>query len=148
MKVDLAPHERLQVHKAIAIAVEAFQDVPDGTLKLLHSLRVALRGLDAAEIAVGALHDVLEDTTFTAADLKMRGVDDSIIGVVQALTRDAPTLTYEAFVETIRSYGGVARRVKLHDLDDNLQRVFELESRERAEALHRRYMKARRLLLP
>ena len=67
------------------------------------------------------LHDVLEDTEITAADLAARGYAPEVIDTVQAVTKSPdPEMTYAQRIERLARAGTVsAIRVKLADLTDN-----------------------------
>jgi (p)ppGpp synthase/HD superfamily hydrolase len=92
----------------------------------LHPVRV-MRGLgpDAtlATRQVALLHDVLEDTHLTAADLAAAGFPPDVIGAVKLLTRDKTAGTYADYVAGIATSGNaMAIAVKIADLTDNLGR--------------------------
>jgi (p)ppGpp synthase/HD superfamily hydrolase len=85
---------------------------------VLHLFRVmlAVEGRDARTAAV--LHDVIEDTSVTAADLRKEGIPERVVEAVIALTHREED-TYEAYVEALAP-NPLARQVKLADLADNL----------------------------
>ncbi len=65
---------------------------------VMHLFRVmlAVEGWDAR--TAGVLHDVIEDTSVTADDLREAGIPERVVEAVDALThRDEDT--YEAYVE-------------------------------------------------
>lgn len=68
--------------------------------------------------AVGWLHDVLEDSEFTAADLRRAGVRDDIIKSVETLTK-VPNEPNEDYYRRV-SNDYFARKVKIADMQDNL----------------------------
>jgi (p)ppGpp synthase/HD superfamily hydrolase len=108
------------VERARAIALRAHQGQVDkaGRSYLAHPERVAQRVLgEGAAEAVAWLHDVLEDTEVTSADLSAEGIDPEVIAAVEALTRldGEPTESYYARVAA----DPLALRVKLADLADN-----------------------------
>ena len=139
--------EQVYIARAIATIAHRGQVDKAGAPYITHPERVVghLHNPIAAEIAAAWLHDVLEDTDLTRDDLHAAGVDWSIIGTVEALTRtkgQAP----EEYYETIRgSYR--ARRVKLADIADNTDpnRLALLDDATIAR-LTRKYAKARLLL--
>lgn len=51
-------------------------------------------------VMAGLLHDVLEDTTMTAADLLAAGVPPTVVGIVRELTHD-PARSYEMTIRRI-----------------------------------------------
>jgi (p)ppGpp synthase/HD superfamily hydrolase len=67
---------------------------------------------------VGVLHDSLEDTSLTMADLRAAGYSDEICDAVDCLTRRAGE-KYEDMIARIKP-NPLARLVKLADLNDNL----------------------------
>ena len=68
---------------------------------------------------VALLHDVLEDTEMTTADLKLKGFDNEIIKAVDALTRQKEENKYFDFIERVAK-NDIARIVKIYDLEDNM----------------------------
>ena len=120
---------------AVALAVRAHRDQRDKRNEpyLLHVFRVMLSQHDETARIVGVLHDSLEDTSVTLADLRAAGFSDEICEAVDCLTR-RPGEPYE---ETIARVGAnpLARRVKLADLEDNMDPKRRLEGAEEAEHL-------------
>lgn len=107
------------LERAIAVAARAHEGQHDkgGSAYILHPLRVMLRVCTAEQRIVAVLHDVLEDTGMSLADLAREGFNLKILAAVQALSRRDDE-SYEAFV--IRVGGDpLARVVKLADLADN-----------------------------
>jgi len=105
---------------AIALAVEAHHGQKDknGQPYILHPLRVMLRLESERERIVGVLHDVIEDTPTTLADLLALGYLEDVVTAIEHMTRREDE-TYEQFTERAAS-DPIARRVKLADLEDNL----------------------------
>jgi hypothetical protein len=105
---------------AIEIAVRAHagqMTKSDKEPYITHPLRVmnAVQGESAKIVAV--LHDVLEDTATTAADLRKAGFSEEIITAVESVTRPRGE-SYADFV--VRSKANpLGRQVKLADLTDN-----------------------------
>lgn len=109
--------------KAQRIAEYAHLDQLDkqGKPYIDHCRRVAeaVEGDEAK--AVAWLHDVIEDTRFTATHLRGIGIPDAVVDVVNnALTRLAGE-PYESYIERIKGFGAIAVTVKLADLRDNLR---------------------------
>jgi (p)ppGpp synthase/HD superfamily hydrolase len=107
------------IEKALQIAAHAHEGQQDkhGQPYIFHPLRVmsAVEGAEARIVAV--LHDVIEDTSVTAEDLRREGFSESILEALDLLThrKDEPYVNY-----VVRCKGhDVARRVKLADLEDN-----------------------------
>lgn len=67
---------------------------------------------------VAALHDVVEDSGYTLEDLQRRGFSSEVVDAVDALTR----LRNEPYNVFLRrgATNPIARKVKLADLQDNL----------------------------
>jgi len=122
----------MNVERALQIAIDAHRNQQDryGAPYILHVMRVMMRGKNEAEKMVGLLHDVVEDTPLTFDDLRREGFDDSIIEAVRCLTRPEGE-SYEDFIRRIKT-NSLAIRVKLNDLEDNMdmRRVPELTEKD------------------
>jgi (p)ppGpp synthase/HD superfamily hydrolase len=107
------------LEKALQIAVKAHegQKERDGLPYIMHPLRV-MNGVEGEEaMIVGVLHDVIEDTSVTAEDLRKAGFTEIIVTAVLCVTHRKDE-SYADYV--VRCKGNeVARRVKLADLKDN-----------------------------
>ncbi|MFP2962710.1 GTP pyrophosphokinase [Myxococcus sp. 1LA] len=105
---------------AIALAVAAHHGQRDkaGQTYILHPLRVMMRLDTDEERTVAILHDVVEDTPYTLERLRELGYPEAVLAALDALTRREDE-TYEAFIERLRPLP-LARRVKLADLEDNM----------------------------
>jgi len=108
------------LEKAILIAAWAHvgQTNPQGEPYILHPLRVMLRLDDDVQRAVAVLHDVVEDTDVEIADLARAGLPWDILDGVTAMTH-RPDETYEDYIRRLSS-NPIARRVKLSDLEGNM----------------------------
>ncbi len=121
--------------KALCLAAVAHQDQKDryGNPFILHPLRVMMRLSDNTERIVALLHDVIEKTPCTYAELREQGFSDKVISAVDYLTRRQN----EAYLEYIKraSKNPLAQKVKVADLQDHLdgiqERGLDKESRER-----------------
>ncbi|MBZ4414923.1 HD domain-containing protein [Myxococcus sp. RHSTA-1-4] len=123
---------------AISLAVEAHRGQRDkaGRPYILHPLRVMMRLETDEERTVAILHDVVEDTPWTLERLRERGYPAPVLSALDALTKREGE-TYEAFVERLRP-DALARRVKLADLEDNMDvRRLEAVTPKDAERLAR-----------
>ncbi|CAM4093142.1 HD domain-containing protein [Corallococcus exiguus] len=105
---------------AIALAVAAHQGQRDkaGQPYILHPMRVMLRLASDAERTVAILHDVVEDTPYTLERLRGMGYPEDVLSALDCLTKREGE-SYEAFIERLRPHP-LARRVKLADLEDNM----------------------------
>ena len=138
--------EQALLEKAIEIAVRAHHAQKDryGAPYILHPLRVMGRLETVAERIVGVLHDVVEDTTWTFADLAREGFPSSILEALQCVTK----IEGEDYADFVRRSAGnpLAKRVKLADLEDNmdLRRIPEISEKDRARL--QKYVKAWKFL--
>jgi hypothetical protein len=105
---------------AIALAVEAHKGQRDkaGQTYILHPQRVMLRLDTEHERMAAILHDVVEDTPYTLERLRELGYPEEVLGALDCLTRRTGE-SYEAFIERVLPHP-LARRVKLADLEDNM----------------------------
>jgi (p)ppGpp synthase/HD superfamily hydrolase len=90
----------------------------------LHPLRVAMRLIHCTpeERHAALLHDVVEDTPLTLADLRAFGYSEEVIELVDILTRRLPAgESHREYLERIvSSRNAKALRVKLADVIDNM----------------------------
>jgi len=74
------------------------------------------------EKAVAWLHDVIEDSPITGADLLAAGISARIVFAVVRLTRDEATTSYFEYIRQIKDSGDhLAIAVKTADLIDHLR---------------------------
>ncbi len=104
----------------IALAAEAHRGQVDkgGQPYILHPLRLMLHLVSDVDRIVGVLHDVVEDTHFTQEDLRSRGYPTGVLEALDCLTK-RPAEDYKDFIQRIKP-NPIARRVKLLDLEDNM----------------------------
>jgi hypothetical protein len=123
------------VDDAIALAVHAHRGQLDKRKEpyLLHVFRVMLSQQDETARIVAVLHDSLEDTSVTLADLRAAGYSDEICEAVDCLTR-RPDEPYEKMIDRVAA-NPLARCVKLADLADNMDPKRQLNGPEGAEHL-------------
>jgi (p)ppGpp synthase/HD superfamily hydrolase len=93
---------------------------------ILHVMRVMTRGRDTEEQLLGALHDVLERSDLTIAQLRVKGFPSAVLVALKHITRIEKE-TYEAYIDRV-AQNNLAIRVKVHDLSDkmDLRNVHEL----------------------
>jgi (p)ppGpp synthase/HD superfamily hydrolase len=112
---------------AIKIATEAHagQKRKNGEPYINHAKRVS-SSLNNDEDKIAAwLHDVLEDTQVTISNLRDNGIPESVITVVRFLTRKKDQNYYD-FITCIIDCGPIsAVRVKIADIEDNLNDLNE-----------------------
>ena len=108
------------LEKAILIAVEAHQGQTDkaGESYILHPLRVMFRVSSETEKIAGVLHDIVEDSAWTIADLRKEGFSEGVLEVVECLTRREKE-GYEEFIGRVQ-LNPAARNIKIADLEDNM----------------------------
>lgn len=117
---------------AILLATQTHRGKRDraGAPCILHVLRVMLRMNSCAEHVehldevAAVLHEVLEDSTFTVEDLARAGYPQTVLEALESLIRRAGE-PYEALIERIKR-NPLATRVKLADLDDNINENIDL----------------------
>ena len=133
-------------NKALRLAYEAHAGQFDksGVPYVFHPLHLAEQMEDEESIIAALLHDVVEDTAYSLADLKAMGFPDKALEAVALLTHD-PAEPYLSYVARVKE-NPIARRVKLADLRHNsdLSRIRQVTERdlERVE----KYAAAIRLL--
>jgi (p)ppGpp synthase/HD superfamily hydrolase len=131
------------LEKALELAARAHAGQTDkqGLPYILHPLRV-LMGVESDEARIIAvLHDTLEDTGLTEADLRREGFSEAVVAGVLAVThrRDESYADYVVRCSRLEA----ARQVKLADLADNvrLERVLVRPERLKSDlARVRRYL--------
>ncbi|WP_327359714.1 HD domain-containing protein [Streptomyces sp. NBC_01304] len=98
-------------------------------------------------VMAGLLHDVVEDTPWTAAGLLSAGVGERVVEIVEAVT-NRPGMTYEAKIRTIVA-DPQATLVKIADNAHNSRsdRAAQLDKAKR-ERLAAKYRAARAVLWP
>lgn len=85
---------------------------------IYHPLRIMMRMQTEDEKIVALLHDLVEDTPITLDDLRKEGFSKEVVKAVDLLTR-YPKQTYEEYIADMRG-NRLAIRVKLGDLEDNM----------------------------
>lgn len=136
------------LERAIDIAAEAHAGQLDkaGAPYIAHPMRLMARfllGGNEETAIIAALHDVVEDSKWTLADLRREGFSPQVVSAVDALTRREGE-DYLTYVRRAASHP-LARFVKEADLRDNLdeQRLNKIYDSER---LARKYASGLRAL--
>jgi (p)ppGpp synthase/HD superfamily hydrolase len=108
------------VEKSLAIALRAHTGAVDkaGCAYILHPLRMMAKMTTDTEMSVALLHDVIEDSDMTAAELLAEGIPDEVVSAVLCLTKQAEE-SYQDFVLRAKQ-NPIARKVKIADIEDNL----------------------------
>ena len=111
----------ITLESAIALAAKAHAGQKDlaGEPYILHPLRVMLKVASEPERIVAILHDVVEDTNHTLDDLRLAGCSPEVVDAVDRLTRREGE-DYFDYVARAAEHP-LARRVKIADLEDNME---------------------------
>lgn len=111
------------VETALEIALKAHKGQKDkaGQPYIFHPMRLAAQFDRFDYKAAAYLHDALEDSSITAAQLLEAGIPDYVVEVVELLTFRGPKTDYEYFkyIKNVRR-NPMARDIKRADLLDNL----------------------------
>ena len=135
------------INKAISIAALAHDGQTDkaGKPYIFHPLRVMLNAEGDENVKCAAvLHDVLEDTAITVADLEAAGFGENIITALKLLTR-TPDDDYMEYVKRLKN-NSIAKAVKLADLADNMDMSRIPSPTERDFARLEKYKRALEIL--
>ena len=108
-----------QTKKALKLCFAAHKDQTDksGLPYVFHPFHLAEQMPDEKTTVAALLHDVVEDTSFTLADLREMGFDRDVLDALALLTHQngVPYMDYVAKIKPNR----IARTVKLADLRHN-----------------------------
>ena len=110
----------MNLQRAVSIAIDAHKDQFDkvGKPYITHVFRVMEKGRNDTEKICGVLHDVVEDTPWTLEELEAEGFAPEIIETLALLTHDEQD-SYESYIQQIHAHP-IACRIKIHDLEDNM----------------------------
>ena len=105
--------------KAMKLAFEAHKNQTDktGVPYIFHPFHLAEQMTDENTVCAALLHDVVEDTEITFADLAEAGFPDVILDALRCLTHD-PAVPYIEYVAALRR-NPIAAAVKEADLRHN-----------------------------
>jgi (p)ppGpp synthase/HD superfamily hydrolase len=119
------------IEQSLKIALEAHAGQKDkaGWPYVLHPIRMMLKMDSEIGMAAALLHDVLEDSNFTAETLREEGIPPEVVEAVLCLTRQENE-PYEDFIERAAK-NPIARKVKKADLEDNIDLLRLREIRDR-----------------
>ena len=106
--------------KAIEIAARAHANQVDkaGAPYVFHPLRLMFAVKTPFERMAAVLHDVVEDTALTLADLQGAGFPTEVLGAVEALTKRKGESRLDAARRAAKN--PIALIVKLADVTDNM----------------------------
>lgn len=85
---------------------------------ILHPLRIMSRVESEVEKIVAIMHDVIEDSDRTLEDIRQEGFSDEIVTALALLTKGQDE-AYTDYVSRL-AHNSLARKVKLADLEDNM----------------------------
>ncbi|MDO5292980.1 MAG: HD domain-containing protein [bacterium] len=108
------------IRMAMNIAYKAHDNQIDkaGYPYIQHPILVASKMTDEDSTIVALLHDVVEDTPITLAELAESGFNTDIIEAVGLLTK-TPKQDYIKYIRRIKK-NEIARKVKIEDLRHNM----------------------------
>lgn len=120
------------IEKSLAIALNAYSGQRDkaGKTYILHPLRIMSKMHSEYEMSVALLHDVIEDSDYSAEDLLAEGIPLEVVEAVQLLTK-VDGDSYDQFINRITG-NVLAVKVKLADIEDNIN-VLRLDSVEKQD---------------
>lgn len=108
------------IEKSLEIALKAYAGQKDkaGKTYILHPLRLMAKMDTEMEMAVALLHDVIEDSEYTAEDLINNKIPADVVEAVQCLTK-ANGESYDEFIKRVTN-NKLALKVKKADIEDNI----------------------------
>ncbi len=135
-----------QTVKALRLSYEAHKGQFDksGVPYVFHPVHLAEQMPDEDSTVAALLHDVVEDTACSLADLEAMGFPERALEAVRLLTHD-PEEPYLSYVARVKE-NPVAKRVKLADLRHNSDLTRIPRPTEKDLARVEKYAKAIRLL--
>lgn len=112
--------ELTEFETAICIAARAHhnQFEKSGKPYILHPLRLMTQLSDEHEMTVAVLHDVVEDSELSFEDLIAVGISHQAIASLKLLTH-VDGVPYQDYIAAL-ARDPVARRIKMLDLQDNM----------------------------
>ena len=137
------------MERAIAIAAEAHAGQKDraGAPYILHPIRLMIQMDSENAMMAAVLHDVVENSVWTLDDLRKEEFSNEVLNAVDSLThRDKEGEDYWDYIQRAKS-DPIAIKVKLADLEDNLNPDRLNEITEKDEKRFDRYRKAQEMLL-
>jgi GTP diphosphokinase / guanosine-3',5'-bis(diphosphate) 3'-diphosphatase len=129
----------------IAARAHAGQTDKAGQPYILHPLRVMLAVNSLPEKMAAVMHDVVEDTSVTMADLQSDGFAPEVLAAIEALTKTTGETRLAAAQRAV--VNPIARVVKLADVADNMDLSRISEPTEKDYARIKEYEQVRSILL-
>jgi (p)ppGpp synthase/HD superfamily hydrolase len=135
------------LERAIEIAARfhAGQVDKGGQPYLLHPLRLMFAMRTPQERMAAVLHDIVEDTDVTFADLTCEGFSQDVVAAIQALTKKPGESRIDAAHRAAAN--PIARAVKLADVMDNMDLSRIADPSEKDFARLKEYEQVRLVLL-
>ena len=135
-----------QTKKALKLCFEAHKEQLDksGMPYVFHPFHLAEQMETEETVIVALLHDVVEDTDYTLADLAKMGFSQAVVDAVGLMTH-AEGVEYMDYVAAIKP-NPIARAVKLADLRHNSDLTRFAVVSEKILARKEKYQKAIDLL--
>ncbi len=135
-----------KLEEAILLATVAHLGQIDksGMPYVLHPLRIMTKMKTESEMMAAVLHDVVEDTGWTLEQLRKKGFPEEVLNAVECLTHREG----EDYMASIRraKANQIARRVKVADIEDNMDLSRITNFTKRDEERIAKYKIARQLL--
>jgi len=107
----------LELALQIAVKAHAGQKDKSGEPYIFHPIRVMQRCASPRAKIVALLHDTVEDTDVTFADLAAAGFAKEVLDTLRLVTHENG-IGYEEYIDAL-IHDPVAVEVKIADLDDN-----------------------------
>lgn len=132
--------------KALKLCFQAHKEQTDksGMPYVFHPFHLAEQMTTEATVVTALLHDVVEDTDYTLADLAEMGFGDEVIAALKLLTH-TDGVDYMDYVRAIKT-NPIAKAVKLADLRHNSDPTRVDTPDERMRARWEKYRQAIALL--
>lgn len=136
----------IQTRQAMLLAYSAHHGQLDrsGVPYIFHPLHLAEQMNTEDEIVAALLHDVVEDTAVSFADLEKAGFSTEAIKAVRLLTHNKST-PYMDYIQALKG-NPIARAVKLADLKHNSDAARLKDHSEKTQERLRKYAAAMKLL--
>jgi hypothetical protein len=134
------------LEKAISIAVDSHSGQVNNKAQpyVLHPLRMMFKAVTIEEKIIAVLHDVIEKTTIDLEYLRSVGFSDRIVLGIDALSR-RPQENYDKYIDRVAE-NKLATKVKIIDLDDNINSLDLDRFQESKSNKFLKYQKARNTL--
>lgn len=135
-----------QIHLAKEIATKAHEGQTrwDGRPYIIHPAAIAraltVQGYNDDVIAAAWLHDIIEDTPLTIADLRVAGINEEILTAVDLLTK-YDNEEYLAYLLRLKR-NQIALTVKIEDIKNNMSDL----DRKKKKSMYEKYQLAIHIL--